>query len=253
MSTRRPSTAADRRAAPAAPRPLLTSRQAVVPTQAPSIAQEIGWRITKAGKANPAQVYTPFDFLDLGSPHSVGMALMRLVRSGAVRRLARGLYDVPRRHPLLGELQPIADEIAQALSRRHGALVQPAQAMAANLLNLSEQVPARAVYETDGPSRIVKVGSLTIQLKHRPPRQVRNASPMSNLVFAALRSVGKANVNQARVTHLRQTLSAKDRAALLKDLPLAPAWMHPYLRFIAAPQQRLELSIQAPPRRKQAV
>ena len=225
----------------------------MVPTQAPSIAQEIGLRIAKAGKANPAQVYTPFDFLDLGSPHSVGMALMRLVRSGAVRRLARGLYDVPRRHPLLGELQPIADEIAQALSRRHGALVQPAQAMAANLLNLSEQVPARAVYETDGPSRIVKVGSLSIQLKHRPPRQVRNASPMSNLVFAALRSVGKANVNQARVTHLRQTLSAEDRAALLKDLPLAPAWMHPYLRFIAAPQQRLELSMQAPPRRKQAV
>ena len=218
-----------------------------------NVSADVARRIAKLTRSTPGRVFTPYDFLDLGSPHSVGMALMRLVRSGALRRLARGLYDVPRQHPLLGELQPTADEIAQALSRRDGALVQPAQAMAANLLNLSEQVPARAVYETDGPSRIVKVGSLTIQLKHRPPRQVRNASPMSNLVFAALRSVGKANVNQARVTHLRQTLSAKDRAALLKDLPLAPAWMHPTLRFIAAPQQRLELSMQAPPRRKQAV
>mgnify|MGYP000873526565 CR=1 FL=1 len=60
-------------------------------------------------------MHTPFDFLDLGSPHSVGMALMRLVRSGALRRLARGLYDVPRQHALLGELQPTADEIAQQL------------------------------------------------------------------------------------------------------------------------------------------
>jgi Family of unknown function (DUF6088) len=252
MPTRSPSTATRRTAATPAKRPRLALRQAVIPSQAPSIAQAIGRRIAKASKANPARVHTPFDFLDLGSPHSVGMALMRLVRSGALRHLARGLYDVPRQHPLLGELQATADEIAQALSRRDGALVQPAQAMAANLLSLSEQVPARAVYETDGPSRTVKVGSLTIQLKNRPPRQVRSASPMSNLVFAALRSVGKANVTEARVAHLRETLSAKDREALLKDLPLAPAWMHPHLRFIAAPRQRLEPSVKAAKRRKRA-
>ena len=229
----------------------MRSRDAPLP-QPPSIAQEIGRRIAEASKTNPARVHTPFDFLDLGSPHSVGMALMRMVRSGALRRLTRGLYDVPRQHALLGELQPTADEIAQALSRRDGTFVQPGQAMAANLLNLSEQVPARVVYETDGPSRTVKVGSLTVQLKHRPPRQVRSASPMSNLVFAALRSVGRDNVNEARVAHLRETLSAKDRSALLKDLPLAPAWMHQHLRFIATPKQRLEPVMKATTRRKQA-
>lgn len=238
MLTRRTSTATGRKAAPVAKRPRPPSRQAAAPPQAPSIAQEIGRRITAASKANPGQVHTPFDFLDLGSPHSVGMALTRLVRSGALRRLARGLYDVPRTHPLLGELQPSTDEIVQALSRRDGSVVQPAQATAANLLSLSEQVPVRVIYETDGPSRTVKVGSQTIQLKHRPPRQVRSASSMSNLVFAALRSVGKTNVNESRIAHLRETLSAKDRAGLLTDLPLAPAWMHPYLRFIAAPLRR---------------
>ncbi len=252
MPTQRPGTTVHRKAPLIARRPRPASRQADTPSREPSIAQEIGRRIAKASRANPARVHTPFDFLDLGSPHSVGMALMRLVRRGALRRLARGLYDVPRQHPLLGQLQPTADEIAHALSRRDGALVQPAQAMAANLLKLSEQVPARAVYETDGPSRSVKVGSLTVQLKHRPPRQVRSASPMSNLVFAALRSVGKANVNVARVAHLRHTLSAKDRATLLKDLPLAPAWMHPYLRFIAPPGQPSEPAPKTMKRRKQA-
>jgi hypothetical protein len=252
MVTRRPITTTPSKAAPAKKGPRPPSRQAIAAPQAPSIAQEIGRRITAASNANPGRVHTPFDFLDLGSPHSVGMALMRLVRSGALRRLARGLYDVPRQHPLLGELQPSADEIVQTMSRRDGALVQPAQAMAANLLNLSDQVPARAVYETDGPSRTVKVGSLTIQIKHRPPRQVRSASPMSNLVFAALRSVGKANVNETRVAHLRETLSAKDRAALLKDLPLAPAWMHPHLRFIAASERHLDgPAVKATRRRKQ--
>ena len=198
-----------------------------------TVAGHVARRIARGTKATPARVYTPFDFLDLGTPHSVGMALMRQVRGGALRRLSRGLYDVPRRHPLLGELQPTADEIAQALARRDGASVRPAEATAANLLNMSEQVPARAVYETDGPSRMVRVGSFTVQLKNRPPRQVRAASPMSHLVFAAMRSVGKVHVNPARVGHLRTTLSAEDRGQLLKDLPLAPAWMHPHLRFIA--------------------
>lgn len=252
MATQRPIKEAPSKAKPTATRPRPSSRQAVAPPQAPSIAQEIGRRITAASKANPGRVHTPFDFLDLGSPHSVGMALMRLVRSGALRRLARGLYTAPRQHPLFGELHPSTDEIVQALSRRDGAVVQPAQAMAANLLSLSEQVPVRVIYETDGPSRTVKVGGQTIQLKHRPPRQVRTASPMSNLVFAALRSVGKANVNEARVAHLRETLSAKDRAGLLKDLPLAPAWMHPHLRFIATSEPRSKTAAKALPRRKLA-
>ena len=207
--------------------------EAAHPAGPHSIAEQINQRIAMASKRSPGQVHTPFDFLDLGSPQTIGMALMRQVRSGNLRRLARGLYDVPRTHPLLGVLEPTADAIAQALARRNGASVQPAEAMAANLLSLSEQVPARAVYETDGPSHIVRVGTLTVQLKKRPPRQVRSASPMSHLVFAALRSVGKAQVNPARIGHLRDTLSAKDRGQLLKDLPLAPAWMHPHLRFIA--------------------
>jgi hypothetical protein len=190
-------------------------------------------RISKMTRSRPGWVFTPFDFLDLGSPHSVGMVLTRMMRNGDVRRLARGLYDVPREHAVLGELLPTADDIAQALARRDGATVQPAGAMAANLLSLSEQVPARAVYQTDGPSRTVQVGALTVQLYSRPPRQVRARSPMSSLVFAALRSLGKQNVSRARIAHLRSTLSRADRRQLLRDLPLAPAWMHPHLRFIA--------------------
>ena len=145
-------------APPAAPR----SRP--VPPAA-SVAAQISRRIKRFSAINPARVYTPSDFLDLGTPHSVGIALTRLVRGSALRRLARGLYDVPRQHALLGELQTTADEIAEALARRDGASVRPSQAMAANLLSLSDQVPARAVYDTDGPSRTVKVGTLTVQLR----------------------------------------------------------------------------------------
>lgn len=198
-----------------------------------STTGKIAERISRRSRKTPGCIFTPNDFLDLGSPHRIGMALLRLVRAGTIRHLGRGLYDVPRHHPVLGELLPTAEAIASALARKDGATIQPMEAMAANLLGLSEQVPAKAIFLTNGPARVVKVGPLTIQLKKRPLRQVGKPSPASSLVFAALRSLGKDNANRTRVAHLRETLSPKDRKRLLKDLPLAPAWMHPLLRYIA--------------------
>ncbi|WP_005034624.1 DUF6088 family protein [Holophaga foetida] len=198
-----------------------------------SISRRLEARIRRQSKADPERVFTPSDFSDLGSPQSVGMALMRLVRAGTLRHLSRGLYDVPRSHPLLGELLPTAEAIAQALARRDGATLLPMEAMAANLLGLSEQVPAKAVFLTDGPDRLVTIGPLTVQLRQRPVKKVGKPAPTSGLVFAALRSLGKEHVTLERISHLQETLSAKDRNRLLKDLPLAPAWMHPFLRHIA--------------------
>ncbi len=165
------------------------------------------------------------------------MALSRMVRAGALRRVARGLYDVPRNHPLLGELSPSTDAVVQAVARRDGVVVQPLDVEATNLLGLSEQVVAKPVYETNGPSRKLWVGEQEIEFKHRSPRRVTAAAESSNLVFAALRGLGKAHVTMERVAHLQQMLPPKQRAQLLKDLPLAPAWMHPYLRHISSRQR----------------
>ena len=49
-------------------------------------------RIGRAVRKQPARVFTPADFLDLGTPHAVGMALSRMVSAGKLRRVARGLY-----------------------------------------------------------------------------------------------------------------------------------------------------------------
>lgn len=190
-------------------------------------------RIARFTRTEPARVYTPADFLDLGTPHAVGMALSRMVRAGTLRRVARGLYDVPRNHPLLGELSPSTDALVRAVARRDGVVIQPLDVEATNLLGLSEQVVAKPAYETNGPSRVLKVGKLEIEFKHRSPRRVTAAAESSHLVFAALRGLGKAHVSKERVEHLQKMLPAKQRAQLLKDLPFAPAWMHPFLRHIA--------------------
>ena len=56
---------------------------------------------------------------------------------------------------------------------------------------------------------------------------------MSATVMEALRYLGKDRVGDPEVRQLQAVLSAKDRAQLLRNLPLAPAWMRPILEAIA--------------------
>jgi hypothetical protein len=200
-----------------------------------NLAQAIIKRIRQHGQP---WVFTPKDFLDLGTPHAVGMTLLRLVRNTGIRRLARGLYDCPKKHPVLGLLSPPVEAIAEALSGRDGTRIQPSGAYAANLLHLSEQVPAKIVYHTDGASRQVCIGKQTIILKHAAPSRLRAHNRMSGLVIQALRYLGETHVTEDRVKQLRTLLSSKDRRQLLKDLPSAPVWMHRHLRAIAGKEPK---------------
>lgn len=111
--------------------------------------------------------------------------------------------------------------------------LQPAGAYAANLLGLSEPVPAKAVFLTDGASRTVRIGSMTIQLRQTTPRNMASAGRPSGLLIQALRHLGKEHVTPQRIAHLKRTLPAEKRWALLKDLQLAPAWILPILRDLA--------------------
>ena len=197
-------------------------------------AQSIDSRILAAIRGRGrGSVFVPADFLDLGSREAVDITLHRLARKRTIRRLARGVYDFPKQHPVLGALQPSADAVARALAGRDRTRLQPAGAYAANALGLSEQVPARVVFLTDGPSRTVKIGPLTIQLRRTTARNMAAAGRLSGLLIQALRELGKEHVTPERLAHLKHTLPAQKRQELITDIRLAPAWMHPIFRELA--------------------
>ncbi len=178
-------------------------------------------------------VFVTADFLEIGSREAVDLALHRLARKGTIRRLARGVYDFPKEHPVLGPLSPSAEAVARALAGRDRTRLQPAGAYAANTLGLSEQVPAKAVFLTDGPARTVKIGTTTIQLRRTTARNMATAGRLSGLLIQALRELGKEHVTPERRDHLKRTLPADKRRELINDLKLAPAWMHPIFRELA--------------------
>jgi len=179
-------------------------------------------------------VFSPTDFLDLGTRDAVDKALSRMASAASIRRVARGLYDIPRRHPIVGLTAPSVDKVAKALAGKGGTRLQPTGAYAANLLGLSDQVPAKVVFLTDGRSKRIRIGNLEIALKQTSPRIMATAGSISGLVIQALRYLGKAHVNEDTVKRLDGKLSADDRKQLPKDAGYAPAWIGDIMRRLAA-------------------
>lgn len=178
-------------------------------------------------------VFTPADFLHLGTRNAIDLALSRRARAGTIRKLARGLYDRPRTDPRLGQLSPSVDAIANALKGRDQSRLQAAGAHAANGLGLSDQVPVRAVFLTDGRSRRVQLGKQQIVLKHTTPRQMATAGRMSGTVIQALRWLGKRHVDHRTIATLRRRLSQADKQQLVDDIRYAPAWIADIIRTMA--------------------
>jgi hypothetical protein len=194
-----------------------------------SVVNQILRRVRTRGRGS---VFTPADFLDLGSRAAVDQALSRLTKNDLLRRLIRGLYDFPKIHSELGPLAPAPDAVAKAFARETGSRLQVAGAQAANALGLSTQVPARSVYLTDGPSRRVVLGKRIIEMRHASPKHLVAAGSMAGTVVQALRHLGPDSV-PAVVNAAAQHLTAADQRALAKGANQAPAWMRPALNRIA--------------------
>ena len=170
-------------------------------------------------------VFTKSHFLDIGSRTAVAKALERLADSGTIRRLARGLYDYPEKHSVLGELPANYERIAQALAGRDSLKIQSSGAYAANLLGLTEQVPAKIVFLTDGANRIVQINKQQIVLKRTTPKNMATAGRVSGLVIQALRYLGKDHVDDKIIGILKKRLTGDDKRQLISDFRYAPAWI----------------------------
>lgn len=177
-------------------------------------------------------VFCPANFAIIGSRSAVESALRRLKKEGIIRSIAHGLYDYPRKDPELGILAPSLDRIVEALETRDAVRLQPSGAYAANLLGLTNQVPMKLVFLTDGPMRKLQVGKRTIQLKHTSPKNMVTAGRISGTVFQALRWLGKNNVDDDVIAALSDRLTSKEKAQLFLDINYASIWIAQVVRTI---------------------
>lgn len=185
-----------------------------------SITDKITARIRRR---KPGWVCTPRDFLDVGTRAAVDQVLSRLVKQGMIRRLDRGIYYYPKQSKLLGPLSPTPDRIARALAS--GDRIFPSGAMAANLLGLSTQVPAKLAYLTNATVRTRRVAGQTIQLKRARVAWLDNIPDHANLALQALSYLGRKSVDDQAISRCARALTDRDLAGLHQAMGHIPGWM----------------------------
>ena len=128
-------------------------------------------------------VFSSANFLSAGTRAAVDQTLFRLMKAGAIVRVARGLY-------VAAGLQVDAQTVARALAHKTGERVG---------LSPSEGTGDVLVVPTSGLSRIVKAGEHTVQFRRMSQRKVQLAASPKGRVLLALWTQGVKNLTSLEI------------------------------------------------------
>jgi len=186
--------------------------------------------LDKVRKITKGTLFFTEDFVEFGSAKAIAKALERLVNHGKLSRVARGIYARLDVSPILGELLPTTEKIAQAISRRDMSRIMPTGALALNALGLSTQVPMNVVYLTDGAARKIEIGRRKIVFKKSVPKNLAAKGKISGLVIQALKDIGKDQVTDHDLNVILGHLRMEEVTHVKHDIKLAPEWIRAILR-----------------------
>jgi predicted transcriptional regulator of viral defense system len=177
---------------------------------------------------NKSLIGKPFTaklFLGLASNVLVRKVLSRMVESGEIKRLYRGVYVRPKFITNMGEGRPPIQQVIAKIIKLTGetVVVHPAESL--RILKLSTQVPMRLIYYTNGTSRTVSLENGDVVLKHVGPKKLVAANSIQGHVFSALINAGKNSVSYNEIKQVESVLSAKDFKRLYKYLDQLPTWL----------------------------
>lgn len=192
--------------------------------------------IVQAG--GPNNVWVPSDFARLGNRDAVDKTLQRMVRSGALRRIDRGLYDRPGINSLTKQpTRPDYRAVVDAIARRDQLRLLVDGMTAANDLGLTDAVPARVTIHTDARRRSINLDKLTIEFKHTAPSRLYWAGRPAMRVVQALHWLKDTlpTDRQRILARLSKVLTDPQhgeaiRKDLLEGFALLPAWMQSLVR-----------------------
>ncbi|QHN05579.1 hypothetical protein FTO74_15975 [Granulicella sp. WH15] len=111
--------------------------------------------------------------------------------------------------------------------------MQPSGSTALNFLGLSTQVPARAVYLSDGPDRAYQIGNTALSFEHTALKESGIKLKESGLLVQALKSLGQEQITPDIISKMREWLPESLRAKVLADTKTATGWVYSAIQQIA--------------------
>jgi hypothetical protein len=171
----------------------------------------------------------PTDFRGAGAQTAIKTALSRLSREGKLKRLAHGIYYVPKIDPLFGAISPAPEEVAEAVAKKEKIRIKPTGAFALHRLGLTMQVPTKLVYITDGENRQIKIGKTVISFKATTPKRMSLEGQLSSLVILSLDELDPKNIDSETEKKIKEILLRENPGQLKRNLSLTSGRIHDYI------------------------
>lgn len=185
-----------------------------------SLVQHI---LTKASQLPEGGVFSPKEFLHLGSREAVDQTFTRLVKEKRLLRVGRGLYTLPLQGRF-GTRPPSPEQLLAALTEKTGETVVSHGAAAANRLGLTTQVPVREIFLTSGRSRTLRLGSRVLEIKHAPHWQLLLGESSGGALLRALAWLGPEHAEEV-MPQIHEMMPANELEAVVAVRSELPDWL----------------------------
>ena len=182
----------------------------------------------KIRKMERGSIFFIDDFIELGSPGSVRLALMELKKQGLILRPARGIYSYPKiRDEYSGFITPSPETIAEALAKKERVRIVPYGDNAAFRLGLSDLQVSNLKYLTDGASRVINLsGGQKIFFNHTSEVKIFDfCNETMQMISAAIRVLTEEDVDAEKKRLIKRHLKSVPDEEFRKDITIPPAWV----------------------------
>jgi hypothetical protein len=177
----------------------------------------------KIKRSRPGQIILPSDFKDLGTSTAIRKTLSRLVDQKVLVRMGQGVYVIPIHDKLFGEVLPSMEEIAASLAEKEHVKIMPTGQYALNKIGLSNQIPMKMVFLTNGTKKNITIGKSSILFQPTTTKKLAMVGSISSLLFLGLEELDLNRLKESELEKIIALLKKEDQNNLKHDLKLAPA------------------------------
>ncbi len=180
-------------------------------------------RIERLGEG---KAFSAKDFLDIASRTTIDVTLAQLALDGRIRRLRRGLYDMPKVNLSLGGKLSRTSTRRRARSPESNDGRSCPRALGRPISSASRLKYRPRSFTYRWPESGSADRTAHDSFKHARPKAMAGLEGKFALAVQALRHIGKESVGPREIETLRAALTPAEKRKLVKDTRFSVDWIY---------------------------
>ena len=174
-------------------------------------------------------IFLTSDFKDIGTTTAIRKSLSRFVELRIIDRMGKGIYVKPKQHKIFGKILPSLEEVALILAEKEHVKIMPTGQYALNKVGLSNQVPMKLIFLTNGTFKKIQFGKTELIFKPTTSKKLAMIGKITSLLFLGLEELDLEKLTAPEMEKINDLLEKEDPEMLKHDLRLTPSRVSDFL------------------------